>query len=308
MNSDMVRVFADRDPGHGPEVGRVERQYGPAGPVGDIKPGAVACGDDVVGPDADRGGPGFLLAVECRCSDGAAVDVERVERLAVGRERHAALEVGSRVGFPLFFLLRRLGRRLGIADASQVEPLELEAMHEVGAASRPPELLPALVEGQAVPALAYGLRVDHLRFVEIHQRELMRVVSAGGDQRVPAVGQRDDVQRQVGQLDRDARGRDGPTVGEEESPLGRAGEPRLFLGQEHPGERQGQGRQRHQGGDPRPGWNVHGVSSRGVKVKSSRAGFLMQAGRYRDRRPCGRLHDNGEFPMIPIDPRPDRRG
>ena len=76
--------------------------------------------------------------------------------------------------------------------------------------------------------------IDDLPFMKVDERQLVRVVAAGGGQRVPVVGQRDDVQRQVGQSDVLAGRLQGPAVGQEEPLFRRARIARSFLGQTAP--------------------------------------------------------------------------
>jgi hypothetical protein len=84
-----------------------------------------------------------FLAIERDRRDAAAVNVKRVERLAVSGERQAALEVGI-LGPAAFLTLglaaglpglgprlcfRRLGLRLGFAQPGQVGPVEGELVN-----------------------------------------------------------------------------------------------------------------------------------------------------------------------------------
>src|SRR5262249_51351884 len=82
------------DLGHDPEVGRVDREHGPGGPVGDVQPGAVAGERDVVGPHADVGGlrvPGLVA----RPVQGPRVGVPGV---AVAAVEHAPAAVARQAG------------------------------------------------------------------------------------------------------------------------------------------------------------------------------------------------------------------
>ena len=73
----------------------------------------------------------------------------------------------------------------------------------------------------------------------------MRVVAAGGDEGALAVGERDDVQGQVGERDLVAGRGEGPAVGQEEAAVRRPRVLRLFtaglLAENRQGERRRQG-------------------------------------------------------------------
>ena len=93
VHGELVGMLADGDLGDDAQVVRVDGQDGPAGPVGDVEPRAVAGDGHVIGPAADLGGPPGLPAGGVDGGERAGVDVERVERLAVGVEGQAAAEV-----------------------------------------------------------------------------------------------------------------------------------------------------------------------------------------------------------------------
>ena len=105
-----------------------------------------------------------------------------------------------------------------------------KGVEHVSAASRPPDAVALGSERQAEPALPDRLVIDDLPFMEVDERQLVGVVAARGGQRVAVVGQRDDVQRQVGQRDVLAGRLQGPAVGQEESLVRRPGESRWSPG------------------------------------------------------------------------------
>ena len=112
MHGDLVGVLADGDPGDGVQVVRVEDAHRPAGPVGDKQLSAVARHDDVIGPRAGWRGLQLLEGLEIERRDRSAVDVERVEHLALGSSASAAAKM-ARLSRWLAALVAGSGRRCG---------------------------------------------------------------------------------------------------------------------------------------------------------------------------------------------------
>ena len=215
---------------------RIDGEDRPAGPVGDVQQGAVAAEQHVVGPDAARGDLRRLVVVEPGRGEGGLVDVQRIERPALGVEEDAAAEgeaLGrlSSLGLAACRLsARRVRRVLGLdrrrlcgAGAGQFQVFQVVGVQHGRTAAGPPDAVLFGADGQAEPALAHGLLIHHLERFEIDNGQRVLVESARGDEGVFAVGQRDDVERQIGQRDLLAGRRDGPAVGQEKAFVAGAG-------------------------------------------------------------------------------------
>ena len=71
---------ADADFGHHAQLGRVDRQHAPGGPIRDIQPRSVAGRHYVVGPDADLAAPRRGLAGQIAGRDRPGVDIQHVQQ------------------------------------------------------------------------------------------------------------------------------------------------------------------------------------------------------------------------------------
>ncbi len=131
------------------------------------------------------------------------------------------------------------GARLSLQPCSAIpgrsrgEPaiLEIKRVEHIGATARPPDVIATRSDGQAEPALIDDLAVDDFSFVQIDERELVRVVAGRGGKCMAVAGQWDDVEREVGEGDRASGWFQGPAVREEEAVVSRACVARLLLGQ-----------------------------------------------------------------------------
>ena len=83
MNGDLVGMLADGDLGDGAEVARVEDTHHAAGPIGDEQLCAAPCESNVIGPRAGRCGFQLLQIGLVESRDRPAIDVERIQHLAI---------------------------------------------------------------------------------------------------------------------------------------------------------------------------------------------------------------------------------
>src|SRR5258708_6807636 len=96
-------------------------------------------------------------------------------------------------------------------------------MESAVATGRPPQPVLFEVGGQSKPALFNGLGANFFPGRQLDYGQLVRVVTAGGDERVSSIGSRQNVQRQIGQFDLPTDGCYAPAVGKQKTFGGRAG-------------------------------------------------------------------------------------
>ena len=174
--------------------------------------------------------------------DRAVVDVQRVEHLALRVEGQPAAEMALAPDGS-----RRCRRPWGPSPLRvSFCAVEHEPVDDVRPAPGPPDPIEAGRGRQPEPALPDRLVIEDRLLLEVDQRELVGVVAAGGDQRVPAVGQGQDVQRQVLECHLLPRRRDDPAVGQDESLPAWPGIPWRFLGLEGRNQAQAGRREREE--------------------------------------------------------------
>ena len=106
----------------------------------------------------------------------------------------------------------------GPLASGQMAVREPERVEHVRPAPRPPDPV-ALGRSRPGRTSSVGPPGWSMTFfsLQVDERQLVGVVTAGGDERMAVVGQRDDVQRQVRQRDVLPGGLQGPPVGQEKS-------------------------------------------------------------------------------------------
>ena len=115
--------------------------------------------------------------------------------------------------------------------AGQPAICQPKRMERIAATAGPPDPVALCTGRQAEPALGDRLAIDDFCFLEVDERELMRVVTGRGGECVAIVSERDDVERKVGQGNRPAGRLQRPAVRQEKALFGRACVARRFLGQ-----------------------------------------------------------------------------
>ena len=230
MDRNLVGVLANGDFRHDAQFDWIDGQHTAAGPIGDVKPRTVAGDGHVVGATAERDAPLGLLAAEVGNGERAGVDVEPVKQVVLGVERQPAAEASfgrDRLGLA-FFACRR--RWVAIVNRRELAVGEVEDVRGRRAAARPIELVFSGRQRQTEPALVDRGGLDLRLGVEIDERQLMHVIAASGHEGSFAIGQWQDVERQIGERHLFAGRRDLPTVGKQIAVGLLAGELRLVFG------------------------------------------------------------------------------